>query len=170
MNKLTLAATTLLIACGGSSATKSTSPTPNNIAKASSTAKGSSTAAPKAGASLYDRLGGKAAIIAVTDEFITRVATDARIKHRFFNTDIPRLKTLLVELVCMATGGPCTYSGLDMETAHAGMELVEEELVALVEDLAGALDKFSVPEREKGELLGALGPMGPMMITPKERL
>ena len=171
MNKLTVAATTLLIACGGSSGPKSTSTTPNNVAKATSKTAPKADGEPAAaGATLYDRLGGKAAIIAVTDEFITRVATDARIKHRFFNTDIPRLKTLLVELVCMATGGPCTYTGLDMETAHAGMELVEEEFVALVEDLAGALDKLGVPAREKGELLGALGPMGPMMITPKDRL
>ncbi|MGE0395996.1 MAG: hypothetical protein AB7T06_04645, partial [Kofleriaceae bacterium] len=59
---------------------------------------------------------------------------------------------------------------LDMETSHAGMEVVEEEFTALVEDLAGALDKFEVPAKEKGELLGALGPMAPQIVTPKDRL
>ena len=163
----------LLIACGGSS--KSTK-APKDVTNAGGTTakaspgKGGKAAAAKGDASLYMRLGEKGAITAVVDEFIDRVASDTRIKHRFFNTDIPKLKTLLVELVCMATGGPCKYSGQDMETSHAGMELVDEEFVALVEDLAGALDKFKVPDREKNELLGALGPMQPQIVTPKDRL
>src|SRR5690606_11794486 len=93
-------------------------------------------AAPK---SLYDRLGGQPAITAVVDEFVNRTTTDPRIKDRFFNTDPVQLKKLLVEFVCMATGGPCKYTGRDMETTHAGMELVEEEFNALVEDLVAAL-------------------------------
>jgi hemoglobin len=128
-------------------------------------------AAPAAGTKeLYDRLGGQRAIVAVVDDFIGRVAADSRIKLRFANTDIPRLKSLLVEFVCMATGGPCKYSGLDMETSHAGMELVDDEFTALVEDLAATLDKFEVPAKEKSELLGALGPLQPRIVTPKARL
>lgn len=119
---------------------------------------------------LYDRLGGQRAIIAVVDDFIGRVAADKRIRLRFANTDIPRLKSLLVELVCMATGGPCRYSGLDMETSHAGMELVDEEFTALVEDLATTLKKFEVPQKEQQELLGALGPLQPRIVTPKSKL
>jgi hemoglobin len=163
----------VLIACGGksspSSSAKAGRPRPAKAAGAGEPAKAAEAPA-KAPASLYDRLGGKEAIAAVTDEFIARVAADARIKHRFFNTDIPRLKTLLVEFVCMATGGPCRYTGLDMETSHAGMELVDEEFTATVEALAGALDRFKVPEREKGELLGALGPLQPQIVTPRDRL
>src|SRR6185436_17339687 len=97
------------------------------------------------------------------------VGGDARIKHRFFNIELDKLKGLLIEFVCMATGGGCKYTGQDMETSHAGMELVDEEFTALVEDLSGALDKFKVPAKEKGELLGALGPLQPLIVTPKER-
>jgi hemoglobin len=119
---------------------------------------------------LYDRLGGQGAIVAVVDDFVDRVAADARINLRFANTDIPRLKSLLVEQVCMATGGPCHYSGRDMETTHAGMELVGEEFDALVEDLAASLDKFHVPAHEKGELLGALAPLEPQIVSPASML
>jgi len=56
---------------------------------------------------LFDRLGGKPAVEAVVDEFLKRVAADKRINGRFFNTDIARLRGLLVEFVCSATGGPC---------------------------------------------------------------
>ncbi len=162
----------VLFACGGSSkpAATTTAKTQTTAPARSGDETSESDAAPADPASLYVRLGKKEAITAVVDELIARVASDARIKHRFFNTNIPKLKRLLVELVCMATGGPCKYTGLDMETSHAGMEIVEEEFAALVEDLAGALDKFDVPAKEKGELLGALGPMAPQMVTPAERL
>lgn len=175
MNKLAALACTLMIACGGGKAKPAATTTPDTAKKddKKDAAKPDDKPAdppPKAAGSLYERLGGKDAITAVVDEFIARVAADARIKHRFFNTDIPKLKTLLVEQVCEATGGPCKYSGQDMETSHAGMEIVNEEFLALVEDLAGALDKFKVPEKEKGELVGALGPLQPAIVTPAERL
>jgi len=163
----------VLFACGGSSKPSSTTTAKTENTAPMTDAEGGGEVeapAPADPASLYVRLGKKEAITAVVDEFIGRVAADARIKHRFFNTDIPKLKRLLVELVCMATGGPCKYTGQDMETSHAGMELVDEEFTALVEDLAGALDKFKVPAKEKGELLGALGPMQPQIVTPKDRL
>ena len=117
-------------------------------------------------ASLYTRLGGKPAITAVVNEFVDRVAADKRINMRFLNTDIPHLRELLVEFVCTATGGPEKYTGRDMHASHGGMQLVDEEFNALVEDLSGALDKFKVPEREKGELLGALGPLKPQIVNP----
>ncbi len=120
--------------------------------------------------SLYDRLGGLPAITAVVEEFVTRTTTDARIKDRFFNTDADNLKKLLTEFVCMATGGPCKYSGRDMTSSHAGMDLVDDEFTALVENLVGALDKFKVPDKEKGELLGALGPLKPQIVVAVDKL
>ena len=117
---------------------------------------------------LFDRLGGRPAIEAVVEEFVGRTTTDPRIKHRFHNTDAAELKRLLVEFVCKATGGPCEYTGRDMKTAHAGMDLVDEEFTALVEDLVAVLDKLEVPEAEKGELLAALGPLkGEMVVGPE---
>ena len=151
-----------LIACGSKPAPTAPTPTPTPTADM--------TKPTGKQPELYDRLGGQRALVAVVDDFIGRVAADARIKVRFINTDIPRLKSLLVEFVCMATGGPCKYSGQDMETSHAGMELVDEEFTALVEDLTATLDKFKVPAKEKGELLGALGPLAPLIVTPKDRL
>src|ERR1700691_75816 len=113
---------------------------------------------------LYDRLGGKKAITAVVDEFVGRVAADTRINSFFSATaaDPQRLasfKMKLVDQICEASGGPCKYKGKDMKAAHAGMGISGGDFNALVEDLVGALDKFKVGEREKSELLGALGPM-----------
>ena len=111
------------------------------------------------GGSLYDRLGGKGAITAVVDGFVARCAADARINGKFARTDVPRLKAHLVDQVCAATGGPCTYSGRDMRTTHDGMSVTGGEFEALVGNLIATLDQFGVPETEKSELLGALAPM-----------
>ena len=111
------------------------------------------------GGSLYERLGGKGAITAVVDDFVARCAADSRINGKFARTDIARLKANLVDQVCEATGGPCTYGGRDMRTTHDGMSVTGGEFDALVADLVATLDKFGVGEADKGELLSALAPM-----------
>ncbi len=114
--------------------------------------------------SLYDRLGGKAAITAVVDEFVGRVAADTRI-NKFFAAaasnpqHLAMFKMKLADQICQASGGPCKYTGMDMKAAHKGMGITSAQFTALVEDLVDALDKFKVGEKEKSELLGALGPM-----------
>jgi hemoglobin len=111
------------------------------------------------GRSLYERLGGNEAITAVVDDFVARCAADGRINGKFARTDIPRLKKNLVDQVCEAAGGPCTYSGRDMRQTHDGMSVTGGEFEALVADLVATLDKFGVGEAEKSELLSALAPM-----------
>lgn len=108
---------------------------------------------------LYERLGGKPAITAVVEDFVGRVAADNRINGNFATTDIPRLKTLLIEQICQASGGPCAYTGRSMKTTHAGMGVSNTDFDALVGNLVATLNTFHVPERERNELLGALGPM-----------
>ncbi len=115
-------------------------------------------------ATLYERLGGKPAITAVVDDFVSNVAADPKINGRFANANIPHLKQLLVEQICAGAGGPCVYSGRDMEATHRGMNIRDEEFNALVGDLVMSLDKFKVPEREKGELLALLGPAKPQIV------
>ncbi len=114
---------------------------------------------------LFERLGGKEAITAVVDDFVGNVGADARINHYFENTDLARLRQLLVEQVCEGSGGPCKYSGRDMRSSHAHLGITEGDFNALVEDLVKSLDKFKVAQKEKDELLGVLGPMKADIVT-----
>jgi hemoglobin len=172
-----LLALALLVGCGGSPKKATPEPTPSPMpespkpepAVGQNPAPAPSPEAPKA-KSLYERLGGQPAITAVVDDFVNRTTSDPRIKDRFFNTDANNLKKLLVEFVCMATGGPCKYEGRDMATTHAGMDLVDDEFNALVENLKATLDKFKVPDKEQGELLGALGPLKPQIVVAADKL
>jgi hemoglobin len=116
-------------------------------------------------AKLFDRLGGMDAITAVVDEFVANVAADARINAQFANADIPKLKKNLVAQICQETGGPCKYEGKTMKEVHATMKITEADFNATVEDLVKALDKFKVQDKEKTELLTALGSMKPDIVT-----
>ena len=120
-------------------------------------------------ATLYEQLGGLDAIRVVVDSFVSRCAGDDRINRKFARTDIARLKKMLVDQVCEATGGPCTYTGRSMPETHDGMGVTAGEFDALVEDLVATLDECDVPKAEQDELLGLLAPMRDAIVEVESR-
>jgi hemoglobin len=150
MTWISVLAVATIAACGGKAKTDTTG------------------GAQDSGPPLYDRLGKKDAITAVVKDFVEeRVAKDARIKSFFANADIPGLEAKLADQICQASGGPCTYTGKDMKTAHAGMNIKEADFNALVEDLKASLDHFNVGAKEQNELIGALAKMHDDIVTAK---
>jgi hemoglobin len=115
--------------------------------------------------SLYSRLGGKTAITVVIDDFVGNVGGDKRINAFFKDVNLDRLKSLLVEQVCEATGGPCKYTGRSMQASHESLKITDAHFNALVEDLVKAFDKNKVKKAEKDELLKALGSMRGDIVT-----
>jgi hemoglobin len=113
---------------------------------------------------LYERLGGIESITAVVEDFRDRVAKDDRINQKFARTDLGRLTRMLIDQVCQAAGGPCSYTGRSMKEAHAGMGVTNGEFDALVGDLVSTLNQFKVGKTEQGELLGLLGPLKPDIV------
>ena len=146
---------------------------PAGAAPTGSAAPGTSTtttaAAPTAsvvdGKTLYERLGGNAAITAVVGSFLTNVGGDDRINAFFAKVDLAKLKARLIEQVGMVTGGPEHYTGRTMKEAHAGLKIKMADFNALVEDLVEALDAAGVPTREKTELLNLLAPLQSDIVT-----
>jgi hemoglobin len=116
----------------------------------------SAAVAAPAGATLYARLGGYDAIAAVVDDVQGRWAKDAQLGKFFvgFSQDsLRKIRQRIVELFCEAAGGPCFYTGRDMQTAHKGMGLSTADWQKAAGHLVVTLDKFKVPEKEKNELL-----------------
>lgn len=113
---------------------------------------------PAQGSTLYERLGGRAAITAVVDGAMANVSADARINQRFATFN-PGLAKNLVDLICLRSDGPCKYTGANMANAHDGMFIRDDEFDALIEDMAKSLDSFKVPAQEKGEVLVILRQM-----------
>ena len=115
--------------------------------------------APARADTLYQRLGGYDAIQAVVDQMIANIAGDHRINKYFAHADIPRLRHMLADQICAATGGLCIYTGKDMKSAHAGMHIKSRDFNALVQDLGMALNKYKVPAKEQHELVAILAPL-----------
>ena len=105
---------------------------------------------------LYKRLGGYDAIAAVTDSFLGKLGSDPALKGFFAGhsqDSLTRTRQHIVDQLCMATGGPCKYTGRDMKTVHTGLGITEEHWNTSVKHLVATLDEFKVPQKEKDELL-----------------
>ena len=110
--------------------------------------------------SLYARLGGYDGIAAVSDDFVGRLASDPQLGKFFVGhsqDSLRRIRQLVVDQLCEATGGPCYYIGRDMRTAHKGLGISESDWQVAVKHLGESFDKFKVPQQERSELAGALG-------------
>ena len=106
--------------------------------------------------SLYQRLGGYDALAAVVDDFVGRLVADKQFEKFFIgqsNDSKKRIRQHVLDLFCNATGGPCIYTGRDMKTSHTGLGITEDDWNAAAKHLVASLDKFKVPEKEKGEVL-----------------
>ncbi len=106
-----------------------------------------------AGDSLYDRLGGLDAISAVVEAFTANQLADERLAKRYKNTDIAAWRGHLSDLICMATEGPCEYTGRAMEKAHARQTISGDEFNWTAGHLVAALNHFNVPQADQDELV-----------------
>ena len=106
--------------------------------------------------SLYERVGGYNALAAVVDDFIGRLVSDKQFEKFFagHSTDSKkRIRQHILDQFCAATGGPCVYTGREMKTSHAGLGITNADWDAAAKHLVESLDKYKVPEKEKGEIL-----------------
>ncbi len=98
---------------------------------------------------LYEQLGGAAAVDAAVDKFYRRVLADDRISRFFENVDMDKQAAKQKAFLTMAFGGPNNYTDRDMKTGHA--HLVEQGLNdshfdAVVEDLGLTLSSMGVSD------------------------
>lgn len=105
---------------------------------------------------LYSRLGGDDAIAAVADDLLARLMSDPQLGCFWSNRGedgIRREKQLLIDFLCASAGGPLYYRGRDMATSHRGMGITESDWTVFTNHLNATLDKFAVPDQERGEVL-----------------
>jgi hemoglobin len=119
-----------------------------------------------ASTSLFERIGGAAKLHAVVEQFTVLIVADERINFAFADTDLTKFKQLLYEQLCALAGGPCTYSGRDMRTAHAKLNINNAQFNALAEDLYAAFDHEHVPYRVQNQVMALLAPMEKDIVKP----
>jgi len=99
--------------------------------------------------SLYQNLGGEAAVNAAVDIFYRKVLSDDRISHFFEDVDMDKQAAKQKAFLTMAFGGPQNYTGVDMRRGHAHLVqrgLNDTHFDAVMENLAGTLRELGVAE------------------------
>ena len=116
-------------------------------------------------AGAFDAFGGRDGLLKVASLGIDHVLMDSRIKDKFSNANIPRLKIMLGLQFCALLDGPCQYTGKDMAAAHRGMGLKDADFDALAEDFQVAMNELGVPFRYQNVLVAKLAAMEKPIVT-----
>lgn len=108
--------------------------------------------------SLYERLGGAEGIAVLVDDIVDAHMENPAINARYIpSKDDPehfaQLKKHLRDFLGAGTGGPETYSGMDMPAAHRGMNINEGEYMHVLDDILKALDKNNIDPQTRSEVL-----------------
>ena len=105
---------------------------------------------------LYTRLGGYDAIVAVTENLLSRLTKDPQLGRFWKNRGddgVRREKQLLIDFLCASAGGPLLYVGRDMKISHKGMGINESDWRLFVGHVEATLDSFNVPTSERAAVL-----------------
>ena len=110
---------------------------------------------------LYERLGNKEGITKLVDDVVENHTKNPIVSPRFLPyLDQPErlamIKKHTVDFFCAGSGGPESYGGRDMPTTHKGMNVSEQEYMAVVDDILEAMDKNSYGDEEKKDVLAIL--------------
>jgi hemoglobin len=84
------------------------------------------------------------AIRAAVDLFYERVIADPSLAPVFSDADMPRLKAHQRAFLLQALGGPSLYSGRDMQTAHAGLHITDDQFARTLAHLVASLREVGV--------------------------
>ncbi|HWL02697.1 MAG TPA: group 1 truncated hemoglobin, partial [Microbacteriaceae bacterium] len=79
----------------------------------------------------YDEVGGHAGMKAAVRVLYDRVTADSLLGHYFEGIDMERLASHQHAFLAAALGGPDLFSGRDLHTAHAGLDITDEAFDAL---------------------------------------
>jgi hemoglobin len=106
---------------------------------------------------LYERLGGANGIARLVDDVMAAHLVNPIVKTRFENIkDLDHAKKMAREFFGAGSGGPETYTGKDMPTAHKGMNISEQEYLAVMDDIVGAMNKHKLDEDTKKDVIAIL--------------
>jgi hemoglobin len=110
--------------------------------------------------SMYERLGGEAAVAAAVPRFYEKVMADPSLLHFFDGLDMNALIKKQIAFMTMAFGGPNHYTGRDLRTAHARLlkkGLGDAAFDAVAMHLQSTLEELGVDSGLIGEVLQVVG-------------
>ena len=98
-------------------------------------------------ASLYQQIGGKAALNAAVDLFYVKVLADKRVNHFFEDVNMKAQHEKQKAFLAAALGAPTPWTGKDMRKAHENLDLKESDFTAIAENLQATLTELKLDEK-----------------------
>lgn len=96
--------------------------------------------------SLYDDLGGEAALRRIVDRFVERLFADPMIGFFFARANKERIKDKEFEFAAEHLGGGVAYTGRPITAAHSAHQIFDGQFLRRLQILRETLDEFDVPE------------------------
>jgi hemoglobin len=106
--------------------------------------------------SLYERLGGEAAIEAMVNNLYARVLADDELRHFFENTSMDKQRAMQLEFLCAALDGPVTYSGKPLTHVHQGRGITTRHFSIFVQHFIDTLRALGVSGEDADEVISRL--------------
>jgi hemoglobin len=113
----------------------------------------------------YVAVGRGPAVSAVVDLLYQLVLADPELAGFFEDSDLVRLKRHQVDLASQVRGGPLTYDGPDLASAHAGRGISDADFSRVVAHLIAALGAHHVAEDIIGRVAAALATTRADVVT-----
>ncbi|CCI17414.1 Group 1 truncated hemoglobin glbN [Microcystis aeruginosa PCC 9807] len=110
---------------------------------------------------LYEKLGGAAAVDLAVEKFYEKVLADERVQRFFAPTDMQQQKQYQKAFMTYAFGGAEQWNGRPMRDAHkelvAEMGLTDSHFDAIAEDLVATLVELEVTQALIDEVVQIVG-------------
>jgi methyl-accepting chemotaxis protein len=120
--------------------------------------------AQRARSSLFDRLGGRAAITAVVGQFYERIMADPELAPFFTDIDMRKQQGHMRRFLTVATGGPGRYDGRSIREAHQPLNLEQHHFDLVAGHLVETLKALGVSAALIDEVVAAVAPLAADVI------
>lgn len=115
--------------------------------------------------SVYEAIGGRAALTAAVDIFFGRLLADPVLGPFFPRGVGPIHRAYLVTILGEALGGPERYRGPDVAGAHRGLGISDAHFNRTAGHLDATLDGLGVPRHLTDYIVGIVAGLRPAVVT-----
>ena len=123
------------------------------------------TATTEPGASIYEAIGGRAALTAAVDDFFARLLADPVLGPFFPGGVGAKHRAYVVTLLGEALGGPERYRGPDLARAHHGLGITDAHFDMTAGHLSATLDSLGVPRPVADDIIAIVATLRPAVVT-----
>ena len=115
--------------------------------------------------SVYEAIGGRAAVAAAVDNLYGRLLADPEVAGFFPGGVGARHRAYVVTILGEALGGPERYRGPAVTSAHRGLGIGDTHFDRAAAHLAAALGELGVPRHLADHIVATVAGLRPAVVT-----